>query len=162
MGAMTETDCSEAMMPIEVICSCGKAFSVPDHFAGKAGKCKACGARMIIPESSPFGDAFRFLDDDPPSAPLAPAPLPPRRQPDPPAPIPARPTAPPAAEDDQVRCPQCRSTQLSADKKGFGAGKALIGGVLTGGVGLLAGFIGSKKVMITCLKCGHQWKAGES
>lgn len=47
-------------------------------------------------------------------------------------------------------------------KKGFGAGKALTGAVLTGGVGLLAGFIGSGKVKITYLKCGCQWKPGSS
>lgn len=46
-------------------------------------------------------------------------------------------------------------------RKDFGAGKALTGAVLTGGVGLLAGFIGSGKVKITCLKCGCQWKPGE-
>lgn len=27
-----------------------------------------------------------------------------------------------------------------------------------GGVGLLGGFLGSGKVKITCLKCGHTWK----
>ena len=67
----------------------------------------------------------------------------------------------PDATEDALRCPKCNSTQLSADKKGFGLGKALVGGVLTGGVGLLAGFLGSKKVLVTCLKCGNQWKAGQ-
>ncbi len=60
-----------------------------------------------------------------------------------------------------VRCPKCGSTHLSANKKGFSAGKALTGAVLTGGIGLLAGGIGSGKVTITCLNCGHQWRAGE-
>jgi tellurium resistance protein TerD len=32
---------------------------------------------------------------------------------------------------------------------------------LLGGAGLLGGFVGSKKVMITCLKCGKQWEAGK-
>lgn len=62
--------------------------------------------------------------------------------------------------DDAVRCPKCRGTQLDVGNKGFGAGKALGGGLLLGPVGLLGGFIGSKKVMLTCLKCGNRWKAG--
>lgn len=61
-------------------------------------------------------------------------------------------------EEDVVRCPICRSQQLTANKKGFGLGKAIGGAILTGGVGLLAGFIGSGKVKITCLKCGHSWR----
>ncbi len=60
----------------------------------------------------------------------------------------------------QLKCPQCGSHQLTANKKGFGLGNAAAGAVLTGGVGLLAGFIGSGKVNITCLNCGHSWKAG--
>ena len=61
-------------------------------------------------------------------------------------------------EETPLRCPNCRSTYITANKKGFGLGKALVGGVLTGGVGLLAGFIGSGKVKCTCLKCGYEWK----
>ena len=61
-------------------------------------------------------------------------------------------------EEAPLRCPRCRSTYISANKKGFGLGKALVGGAITGGVGLLAGFIGSGKVKCTCLKCGHEWK----
>lgn len=59
-----------------------------------------------------------------------------------------------------IRCPKCGSSQLSANNKGFGVGKAIVGGVALGGIGLLGGFIGSSKVKITCLQCGHQWKAG--
>lgn len=66
------------------------------------------------------------------------------------------------AEEEIIKCPRCGSTQLNANKKGFGLGKAAGGGILTGGVGLLAGFIGSGKVKITCLKCGHSWKAGKA
>lgn len=64
------------------------------------------------------------------------------------------------ATEEPVRCPRCGSTQITANKKGFGVGKALVGGFLTGGVGLLAGFLGSGKVLVTCVKCGKQWKAG--
>ena len=55
-------------------------------------------------------------------------------------------------------CPKCGSTSLSANRKGFGIGKAVIGASLVGGVGLAAGNIHAKKVILTCLNCGHQWK----
>ena len=64
-------------------------------------------------------------------------------------------------QEDKLYCPHCGSSQLTANKKGFGAGKAVAGAVLTGGVGLLAGFIGSGNVKITCLKCGCTWKPGQ-
>lgn len=64
------------------------------------------------------------------------------------------------ANEVQVCCPKCGSTQLTAQKQGFGLAKAAVGGVLTGGVGLLAGFLGSRGVRVTCLKCGHSWKPG--
>ncbi len=62
---------------------------------------------------------------------------------------------------DEIRCPKCGSTQIAAGNKGFGLGKAAAGGLLLGPVGLLGGLIGSKKVMITCLKCGYKWEAGK-
>lgn len=58
-------------------------------------------------------------------------------------------------------CPKCGSTILTANKKGFGIGKAVVGAALTGGIGLAAGNIGAKKVRITCLNCGHQFMAGK-
>jgi len=60
-----------------------------------------------------------------------------------------------------VACPKCGCEQISADKQGFGAGKAIGGALLTGGIGLLAGFINSRAVWVTCLRCGNQWRAGE-
>ncbi len=59
-----------------------------------------------------------------------------------------------------VRCGKCGSDQISADRKGFGLWKAVAGGLLTGGIGLLAGFLGSRKVILTCIRCGAQWSAG--
>lgn len=61
-------------------------------------------------------------------------------------------------------CPKCGSTSISADKKGFGIGKAIVGANITtqipgaGIIGAVAGNIGAKKVIVTCLNCGHQWK----
>lgn len=64
------------------------------------------------------------------------------------------------SDDDQVRCPKCGSTQLAAGDKGFGLGKAAVGGVLLGPVGLLGGLFGSKKTVVACLKCGNKWTPG--
>lgn len=66
-----------------------------------------------------------------------------------------------AMEKDGIAyCPKCHSTSLSANKKGFGIGKAIVGAWAAGPIGLAAGNIGAKKIEITCLKCGHQFKAG--
>ena len=59
--------------------------------------------------------------------------------------------------NNEVCCPKCGSNQIYADRKGFGLGKAAAGGLLLGPVGLLGGMLGSKKVVITCLTCGHKW-----
>ncbi len=63
--------------------------------------------------------------------------------------------------EDKLYCPYCGSSQLTANKKGFGVGKAVAGAALVGDIGLLAGFIGSNKVKITCLKCGKTLKPRE-
>ena len=61
----------------------------------------------------------------------------------------------------QVYCPKCLSTSVTANQKGFGIGKAVIGAAAFGGIGLAAGNIGAKKIICTCLKCGYQWKPGK-
>lgn len=66
-----------------------------------------------------------------------------------------------AAPPGQLSCPKCSSTQLSGNRAGFGLGKAAVGGVLLGGLGLLGGFLGAGKVRVTCLQCGHAWEAGK-
>lgn len=63
--------------------------------------------------------------------------------------------------ENKIKCPKCSSTQLTSDKKGFSGKKALAGAVLTGGIGLLAGTIGSGNLIISCLKCGNQFKPGD-
>ena len=60
-----------------------------------------------------------------------------------------------------VRCPKCGAMQISADKKGYGGGKGCLGWLLAGPIGLLCGFCGSRKILITCLSCGYQWHAGK-
>lgn len=63
--------------------------------------------------------------------------------------------------ETKVHCPKCGSDQITANQHGYSAGKAAAGAVLTGGVGLLAGMHGSKKIDITCLACGFKFKPGE-
>ena len=65
-------------------------------------------------------------------------------------------------EQGGMSCPRCHSTQVTAGKKGFGIGKALVGGVLLGLVGILAGFIGSKNMEFACLSCKERWSAASN
>jgi len=54
-------------------------------------------------------------------------------------------------------CPKCRSSNIqiiNQDRKSFSAGKAIGGALLTGGIGLLAGFAGKKgDFQCHCLNC---------
>lgn len=61
---------------------------------------------------------------------------------------------------NEIGCPKCGSTQLTANQKGFSGKKAVAGAMLTGGIGLLAGTLGSKKIKITCLACGTSFSPG--
>ncbi len=58
------------------------------------------------------------------------------------------------------KCPMCGEVKgwilIDDEKKGFSAGKALVGGVLLGGIGLVAGFLGKKKNIYYCKNCGFQ------
>ena len=62
----------------------------------------------------------------------------------------------------KIKCPKCRSVNvqvLGNDRKGFSVGKAVGGALLTGGVGLLAGFAGKKgKYEVFCGDCGHRFQ----
>jgi len=60
-------------------------------------------------------------------------------------------------EDAKIKCPRCGSDQLTTAKKGFSGKKAVVGGILTGGIGILAGTIGSNKIKVYCINCGHSW-----
>lgn len=61
----------------------------------------------------------------------------------------------------QVYCPKCLSTSVTANQKGFGFVRGALGAAVGLDVGLIAGGIGSKKVICTCLKCGYKWKPGK-
>lgn len=71
--------------------------------------------------------------------------------------------------NSMIKCPKCGSTSISSNNKGYGVVKGGLGalalGTMTGGlgavVGLGAGNIGRKKVICTCMNCGHKFKAGK-
>ena len=57
-------------------------------------------------------------------------------------------------------CPKCGSTSLTVSKKGFSVGKAAAGMlVFSHPAGGIVGGIGANKLKITCLNCGHTFKA---
>src|SRR6476660_9932428 len=63
-------------MAIQVTCEkCGKQLRVKDEYAGRKGKCPACGAVIQIPQAEP--EVFD-LKDEPKVAPKVAAPMPPR------------------------------------------------------------------------------------
>lgn len=68
----------------------------------------------------------------------------------------------PSSASSSIKCPKCGSDQISANQKGFGVGKAVVGAAIAGPLGLIGGNIGAKKVRVTCLKCGHHWEAGKA
>jgi len=57
-----------------------------------------------------------------------------------------------------IECPECGSNSIRIDQKGFSLGKAAVGGILLGPVGLLGGMIGRKKIEFICQSCGQKWK----
>jgi len=61
----------------------------------------------------------------------------------------------------KLKCPKCKSERIRANKKGFSGTKAVGGAILAGGIGVLAGTIGSNKIILTCLSCSNQFKVGE-
>jgi tellurium resistance protein TerD len=63
----------------------------------------------------------------------------------------------------EIKCPNCGSTQVATkEEQGFSVGKAVLGSVLLGPLGGVAGGIfGGKKLKIVCLSCGKSWEPGK-
>lgn len=65
--------------------------------------------------------------------------------------------------DEPIKCPKCYSAQIHVDKRGFKAGRAIAGGLITGNIlaAAASGGVGMNNIELTCLKCGHKFKPGE-
>lgn len=61
-------------------------------------------------------------------------------------------------EDTRPTCPRCGSRNIAVKEKGFGFGKAAIGGLLVGPLGLLAGGLGRKNTNLVCQDCGNRFQ----
>jgi hypothetical protein len=67
-------------MSIQVSCECGKTFQVGDQFAGKRGKCKACGAVVTVPAAEDHDLAALLpVGNEPEEPQLAPPPQEPKK-----------------------------------------------------------------------------------
>lgn len=65
------------------------------------------------------------------------------------------------ARINRRRCPFCGSTEHVPQKKGYSGKKGFFGTALFGGIGALAGTIGSDKMGYSCLSCGKWFGADE-
>ncbi|OQB78873.1 MAG: hypothetical protein BWX88_05034 [Planctomycetes bacterium ADurb.Bin126] len=153
---------------------CKASLKLPETAVGRMVRCPKCQERFAAPSAPVEASPIELTDPAPEESPLeqmaaaaqgssrnlrpqyAAPPQQPQYQP------PPQQQFAPQATPGVLRCPKCGSTQISANQKGFGAGKACLGFLL--GCGILAplcGFLGAKKMLITCLACGYQWKAGK-
>ena len=54
-------------------------------------------------------------------------------------------------------CPRCGSKRIVAEERGFSWRNGLIGSLIFGDHGFLAGFLGSSDIVCECMNCGYEW-----
>lgn len=60
------------------------------------------------------------------------------------------------------RCPKCQSASLAASRKGFSWAWGILGSfVITPLLAIPVGLLDRNVILLTCMQCGHQWKAGD-
>lgn len=64
--------------------------------------------------------------------------------------------------EKHVYCPYCLGEKLMYGEAGFSGGKALVGSVLAGPIGVLAGTLGKNDLQISCMECGSRFEVKES
>ena len=144
---------------------CSAPLALPEIAMGKTVCCPKCKKTFTGPLDTATGQPVEETEGTPEESALdqlAAASQSVSRDPRPRYSAPAQQFSP--ATGGAVRCPRCGSTQITSHQKGFGAGKACLGWMLSpvlAPVGLLCGFLGAKKILITCLACGYQWRAGK-
>ncbi|HVJ83106.1 MAG TPA: hypothetical protein VNC50_18705, partial [Planctomycetia bacterium] len=52
-------------MPISFSCACGQNYVVDDAAAGRSGRCKKCGASMVVPQPAPAAPTAAEPDEEP-------------------------------------------------------------------------------------------------
>ena len=63
--------------------------------------------------------------------------------------------------EQQVRCPECGSAQISAVRKTYDPGCGCLGLLIFGWWGMLLGLLGAGDVELVCNRCGARWPAGK-
>ena len=58
---------------------------------------------------------------------------------------------------DGIYCPKCHAKAIHIDKKGYSLTKGVVGTLVLGPLGLLAGKHHSNRLRYKCMKCGHEW-----
>lgn len=64
-------------------------------------------------------------------------------------------------EEEKIKCPYCKSTQLTTTQDKLKLGRAIGGAILAGGVGAIIGGTTNKGVKLYCMNCGKQFTPQE-
>lgn len=63
------------------------------------------------------------------------------------------------AKSAPTECPKCRAAYsmraVGERQGGFSGGKAVVGAIIAGPIGVAAGALGKKKTTYQCIKCGY-------